>query len=115
MSSKDDEEDTLPPLDWAGARLPDGTRAHELEVGGETLLVLSYPIDEPDLPAQTLSPSEAEVALLAIRGLSNAQIAAHRGTSVRTVANQMASVLRKLELASRRELASRYARGALDS
>jgi DNA-binding CsgD family transcriptional regulator len=78
----------------------------EPEVGGETLLVISFPIDEPHLSPQ-LTDAEAEVARLAIDGLSNAMIAARRGTSLRTVANQMASILRKLGVQSRRELAAR--------
>lgn len=60
-----------------------------------------------------LSRAEAEVATLAVRGLSNADIAEARNTSTRTVANQMASILRKLGVCSRRELAVRYVRGDL--
>jgi DNA-binding NarL/FixJ family response regulator len=90
---------------------PEGARAHELTVGGETLLVLSYPLDERDLLADApLSSAELEVARLAVEGLSNAQIAERRATSVRTVANQMASILQKLRLSSRRQLAARYRR-----
>ena len=69
-------------------------------------LVISFPIDEPDLSAR-LTDAEVDVARLAIDGLSNAEIAARRGTSLRTVANQMASILRKLGVQSRRELAAR--------
>lgn len=61
-----------------------------------------------------LSPAETEVALLALSGHTNSQIAEKRGTSSRTVANQMASLLRKLGLSSRRELAVRYYGGELD-
>ncbi len=95
---------------------PTGTRVHELEVGGESLLVISYPLVQRDLAAETsLSPAEVEVAQLVVEGLSNAQIARRRGTSVRTVANQMASILRKLELSSRHELTVRCVRGDLRS
>ncbi len=40
-----------------------------------------------------LTPSEREVAELASSGLTNREIAARRSTSVRTVANQLASIL----------------------
>ena len=53
-----------------------------------------------------MTPSELHVARLAAAGLSNADIARMRGTSSRTVANQMASVLRQLSVASRRALAT---------
>ena len=53
-----------------------------------------------------MTPSELHVARLAAAGLSNADIARVRGSSVRTVANQMASVLRQLGVASRRALAT---------
>lgn len=54
-----------------------------------------------------LSAGEAAVARLAARGLPNAAIAARRGTSPRTVANQVAKVLSKLRLPSRHALAAR--------
>lgn len=96
-----------------GSVAPEGLRVSSLRVGSEELLVLSHPFEPPDLSATPLTGAEAEVALLAIRGLSNRAIASERGTSVRTVANQMASVLRKLHVASRQELAARFARGSL--
>jgi DNA-binding CsgD family transcriptional regulator len=52
-----------------------------------------------------MTPSELHVARLAAVGLSNSAIARARGTSPRTVANQMARVLRELGVASRRALA----------
>lgn len=103
MSTPDDDE-------LLSSAPPPGLRVRELQVGGERLLVFSFPTDAPDLEASALSPAEIEVARMAIGGLSNAKIAEHRGTSVRTVANQMASLLRKLGLSTRRELAVRYAR-----
>ena len=51
-----------------------------------------------------MTPSELHVARLAAAGLSNADIARQRATSVRTVANQMQRVLRELRLPSRRAL-----------
>jgi DNA-binding NarL/FixJ family response regulator len=88
---------------------PANARVSELEISGETLLVISFPIDAPDLTEQ-LTEAEAQVATLAVDGLTNAAIAEQRGTSLRTVANQMASILRKLGVQSRRELAVRWHR-----
>jgi DNA-binding NarL/FixJ family response regulator len=45
--------------------------------------------------AQHLSPGEWEVARAAIEGKSHAEIASARGTSPRTIANQLASVFGK--------------------
>jgi DNA-binding NarL/FixJ family response regulator len=39
-----------------------------------------------------------------LSGLSNADIAGRRGTAVRTIANQVASIYRKLQVRSRLEL-----------
>jgi DNA-binding CsgD family transcriptional regulator len=78
-------------------------------VGEDQFAVLSVPLDEGPAMA-ALSHAEREVAVLAARGLRNAEIARHRGTSVRTVANQMASILRKVGVSSRYELAAHLAR-----
>lgn len=65
----------------------------------------------PELPALqvSLSISEREIVAAALRGASNREISLARGTSVRTVANQLASAFEKLGVRSRRELASRVA------
>jgi DNA-binding NarL/FixJ family response regulator len=55
-----------------------------------------------------LTASERAILELVVRGCSNQAIAAARSTSVRTVANQVASLLRKLGAASRYELLTRY-------
>ena len=55
------------------------------------------------LPA-TLTSAESEVLALLREGLSNEQIARMRSRSVRTVANQVASLLRKTKRPSRRAL-----------
>ena len=57
-----------------------------------------------------LSPAEREVALLAVQGATNAAIARRRGTSDRTVANQLAAVFEKLGVHSRAELAALLSR-----
>jgi DNA-binding CsgD family transcriptional regulator len=48
--------------------------------------------------------TESEVLLQLLEGLSNEEIATERGVSARTVANQVASVFRKLGVSSRGEL-----------
>ena len=85
---------------------PGGTRFADLRIGDERFVVISVPIDAMPL-ADRLTAAERTVAKLAMHGLSNQEIAERRGTSVRTVANQIATILRKLGLSSRRELAAR--------
>jgi DNA-binding NarL/FixJ family response regulator len=70
---------------------------------GDELVVLSLPVTRD--PAATLSPAETEVARALVRGATNADIARLRGTSVRTVANQVASILRRLGVGSRAQVA----------
>jgi DNA-binding CsgD family transcriptional regulator len=81
-------------------------RSSTFRVGGQNMLVISYAVDGRQ--PENLTPGEAEVASMAAAGLTNAEIASARGTATRTVANQMASILLKLGLSSRRELAALY-------
>lgn len=81
-------------------------RIEEVAIAGERLLVGAFPLLDGEL-VDRLSPTEQAVAALALSGCTNAEIARRRGTSERTVANQMASLLRKLGVASRVELAAR--------
>lgn len=83
---------------------PPGTEARLVEVGGEELLVFRVPLKRLALH-ESLSDAEREVAALALAGLSNSEIGRRRGTSGRTVANQMATIFRKLGVSSRNELA----------
>ncbi len=85
---------------------PRDVRVDQLEVSGERFLVVSYDLEVGGALRleERLSASEAQVAKLVIQGLSNAEIATRRGTSVRTVANQVASILRKLGMESRNAL-----------
>ncbi|MFO0708660.1 MAG: helix-turn-helix transcriptional regulator [Sandaracinus sp.] len=53
-----------------------------------------------------LTPAEHDVLELVMRGATNAEIGRARGRAERTVANQVASLLRKLEAGSRTELAA---------
>jgi DNA-binding NarL/FixJ family response regulator len=76
----------------------------EFRVGEECFVLLELPSLQP---ADTrLTEAECDVARLAAEGWRNEEIAAKRGTSERTVANQMASILMKLNLGSRIALAA---------
>lgn len=78
----------------------------ELAVGGERFVVMSLPARADGNAYAQLSAAEREVATDAAAGLSNAAIAKKRGRSARTIANQLASIYRKLGVASRAELAA---------
>ena len=84
-----------------------GPRAFRVECGSEELFVVSVPLRRQ--PRGVLTPAELEVARALARGASNATIARERGTSVHTVANQVASILRKLGVASRAQAATQLA------
>lgn len=77
-----------------------------LTIGGVRAVLIEVPVDGLDLP-DTLTSSEREVVQLVAQGLSNEEIAAARGRSARTVANQLAAVYRKLGVFSRTELLAR--------
>lgn len=74
------------------------------QLGDEGLALLSFPGDAP--PMESLTDAERQVVAAVKVGLTNAQIAAARGTSVGTVSKQVASIFRKLGIHSRGELAS---------
>ena len=54
-----------------------------------------------------LTRAECDVAVAVARGLSNAAIAKERGASVRTIANQVAAIMKKLAATSRVEIATK--------
>ncbi|CAN5767663.1 hypothetical protein BH11MYX4_BH11MYX4_35440 [soil metagenome] len=85
------------------SELPPGTEAYELEPG-RVLFVHSLTM-LADL--SSLTQAERSVTAGLLNGHDNARIARERGTSVRTVANQVASIFRKLGVSSRGELAAR--------
>ncbi|WP_040811575.1 ATP-binding protein [Nocardia concava] len=58
-------------------------------------------------PWNELTSAELQVATLAATGLTNTAIAAHRGTSTRTVDAQIAAVLSKLMINSRKDIATK--------
>lgn len=73
------------------ARAPEAKRERVLDDGS---WLVSVVVPGNDL-ARSLSPGEWAVARAAIEGKSHAQIARARGTSPRTVANQLASIFGK--------------------
>lgn len=81
------------------------TLVMQIELDGQHFAAL-VAADPTDLSIDGLTAAEQEVMAQAIRGASNADIAERRGTSTRTVANQLASIYRKLGLCSRTELAA---------
>ena len=85
-------------------------RSSPFFLGGEEFAVLSVPMADSWL-LDALSAAEREVARLVLEGNSNAAIARERGTSPRTVANQLAALYRKLGVRSRAELAARVIEG----
>ena len=86
---------------------PGGIRARlaRFALSGAELVVGSLPEVEERLAAH-LSGAERDVALELLRGRTNESIAQGRGTSESTVANQVASIFRKLGVSSRSELAA---------
>jgi DNA-binding CsgD family transcriptional regulator len=99
----------LRPACEAALPVPCDLRASRFSVGGDEYAVLEFRVAAA-IPAG-LTAAEREVAALAAAGLSNGDIARRRGRAPRTVANQLASVFRKLGVASRAELAARCASG----
>jgi DNA-binding CsgD family transcriptional regulator len=63
-----------------------------------------------NLPAAVLTAAEHEILDGLRRGLSNRELAAERSRSIRTIANQVASLLKKTASPSRRALVARAPR-----
>jgi DNA-binding CsgD family transcriptional regulator len=86
---------------------PSGARARlaEVAIAGEQLLVGAYPLCSERALAP-LTEAERDVVALLLRGSTNQDIAERRGTSTRTIANQVQAIFRKLRVQSRVELAT---------
>lgn len=93
----------------AGGGAPPSVQIELVELAGESLAIVSWPLADRGRQI-TLAAGEEAVLQGLLRGKSNAAIADERGTSVRTVANQVASLLRKFGVASRYELAAALAK-----
>lgn len=83
-----------PPLNLSAERIDDD------------LIIFSWDADEG--PPADLTAAERDVLVRVVRGESNAAIATARKTSVRTIANQVASLLRKTKASSRFDLIRRF-------
>jgi DNA-binding NarL/FixJ family response regulator len=92
----------------AGSRHDERVRAtlSFVETGHEQLRVVA--MGRPDLTlARSLPPAELEAARLLIEGFSYQDIAQLRDTAMRTTANQIAAVFRRLRVSGRNELVAR--------
>ena len=67
-------------------------------------------LSPPELRLDGLTAAERDIVDLLAAGRSNAEIARNRGTSVRTVANQVAALLGKVGAVSRHDLVARLGR-----
>ncbi len=83
--------------------VPKSARVTRFRMGGTQFLTMSVPSGAPRV-GFPLTPAERQVVALLIEGKTNAQIARARRTSARTVANQLASIFKKLSVGSRAEL-----------
>ena len=86
---------------------PREVRACVVDIGARPYVLISFERDESQ-STLGLTPSERQIAAAILAGLSNAAIGRLRGTSARTVANQIAALYRKLGVHSRTELAARW-------
>lgn len=84
---------------------PAGLTAERFVVDGTDFVLFTW---STSMDLGCLSATELAVATRIAAGAANAEIAAERATSVRTIANQVASILRKLGLGSRYELIARF-------
>jgi DNA-binding NarL/FixJ family response regulator len=87
---------------------PSGACAGAFEAGEGRYMVASVPVFDPGV-LRDLTDAERSVARLIAEGMCQKAIAASRGTSLRTVANQIASLSRKLDVGGRFALLRRWA------
>jgi DNA-binding CsgD family transcriptional regulator len=83
---------------------PASLRATYVSIDHEELLVRSYPVAPLRAPVG-LTRAERDDALALAREKAMREIASTRGTSIRTVANQMRAIYAKLGVQSRTGLA----------
>ena len=84
-----------------------------LSEDNDDIVILRIP-PRRDGSLSLLTATERAVVDLVCAGLTNAEVAARRCCSLRTVANQLASIFKKLEIGSRHELIAVLADGCLD-
>jgi DNA-binding NarL/FixJ family response regulator len=86
---------------------PEGLEALPFNVDADGYVLLTFRTSDKHASirgAKRLTESERAVVALVLEGHSNSEIARVRGTSARTVANQISAIYRKLAVKSRREL-----------
>ncbi|HKY63282.1 MAG TPA: helix-turn-helix transcriptional regulator [bacterium] len=88
---------------------PEDLGGQVVRLGSRPYLLLSFS-RQPTSSEGNLTLAERQVAVAVLQGLSNAEIGNLRGSSPRTVANQIANIYRKLGIGSRSELAARWGR-----
>lgn len=88
---------------------PVGLVVDVIEIDGETLVLFEWPAPAAPALHPVLTTAERDVVDQISRGASNLDIARSRGTSTRTVANQIQAILRKFGVHSRHELLARIA------
>jgi DNA-binding NarL/FixJ family response regulator len=103
--------DTVPPEDLRAARTHSDQAAELLRRWGgwrveELAAVQARLATDPSAQDGLLTPRECEVARLIADGLTNAEIARRLFISPRTAAVHVSNILRKLDLASRADVAS---------
>jgi len=84
-------------------KVPRGLEAKRSVERGKPAVVLSFPVPRIDWQ-KDLTAAEIDVVQDVLAGLSNAEIGERRGTALRTIANQVAAIFRKLGVSSRLEL-----------
>lgn len=92
-----------------GASAPFDARQAEIVLEQGSFLAVSFRRPDTRLP-RLLSGSRCEVARLRVEGFTHREIAMLRGTSPRTVANQLSATFRQLSVSGRIELLRRLIR-----
>lgn len=90
------------PAFWHGLL---GAFTREPGADGTEMLVFESPCSSR--APTCLTSAERELLQAILRGMSSEQLARQRGTSVRTIANQLARLFRKFRASTKSELASR--------
>jgi DNA-binding CsgD family transcriptional regulator len=83
---------------------PGSLVVERFERDGEEYAIFTWPVAAPET-GPALTPALRDVLECIAAGMSNAEIARHRGTSPRTVANQVAALFEIYGVGSRVELA----------
>jgi DNA-binding CsgD family transcriptional regulator len=87
---------------------------HDVEIDRSGTTAVVYVSPRPDVRLDALSPREHDVAMLAVGGYSNQQIAVALFISLATVKDHMHSILRKTDLDSRAQLIAAFYGGLAD-